>query len=199
MTDTFISHAALSLLPGMIGLFVGYGVGYWIAERFLVDLRPGVLRTITLFPWRTVNMLLALVAVTSPILVIRLGIGTAAGWTTIAVVLFLLSLPFAGGAVLSLYYPPPLFAQLAAGLRTLLIASIAIAVIVGLNTGAGGAGGLIWVGGRQTDVSMMRQGFLVVTVLALIVDVGLGIAQWRLSQHLQAQPTSTEATFKVAA
>lgn len=136
---------------------------------------------------------------TSPILVVRLGIGAAAGWTTIAVVLFLLALPYAAGAVFSIYYPPLLFAQLAAGLRTLLIASIALSVMVGLNTGAGGAGGLIWVGARQMDVSMMRQGFLTITILALLVDTGIGIAQWRLSRHLISSPTATDATFEIVA
>jgi hypothetical protein len=199
VTDTFISHAALALLPGTIGLILGYGAGYLIAQRFLVDLRPAALRTLTLFPWRSVIMVLVLLAVTSPFIVIHMGIGSAAGWTTIAVVLFLLAIPYAGGAVVSSYYPPPLLAQLAAGLRTLLLASIAIAVMVGLNTGAGGAGGLIWMGGRQMDVPMMRQGFLVITILALIVDVGFGIAQRRLSLHLVSSPMAGAATRKIAA
>ena len=173
--NSLLSHAILSFLPGLFGIILGFGSGFLIAREILLVLPQTQLKRLIVLPWRTGVLTLELLVMASPIIIRQIGIGTNAGWVTMGLALFFLALPYGGGAVTSVRYSSPLTLKMMAGLRTLLIASVALALIVGLQSGAGGAGGLFWSGGGEQT---LFQGFLIVFILALIVDIGIGAIQY---------------------
>lgn len=175
MINTLFSHAILSFLPGLIGIILGFGTGFLVARGAISVFTQAQLNRLIVLPWRTGIMTLELLVLASPIIIRQIGIGTIAGWVTMGLALFLLALPYGGGAVISVRYSSPLTAKMIAGLRTLLIASVALALIVGFQSGAGGAGGLFWSGGGEQK---LFQGFLIVIILAFIVDMGIGAIQY---------------------
>jgi ABC-type nitrate/sulfonate/bicarbonate transport system permease component len=73
-------------------------------------------------------------------------------------------------------------AQLIGGARTLAIASGLIAAGVGLLAG-GGLGRAILEAARLSQYGLMWQGLLVILVLALGLDLALGLAQMIALQH----------------
>lgn len=175
VVNTLLSHAILSFLPGLFGLILGFGCGFLIARGVLLVLPQTQLKRLIVLPWRTGILMLELLVLASPIIIRQIGIGTVAGWVTMGLALFLLALPYGGWSATSVRYPSPLTEKMMAGLRTLLIVSVALALIAGFQSGAGGAGGLFWSGGGEQT---LFQGFLIIFILALIVDIGIGAIQY---------------------
>jgi len=91
---------------------------------------------------------------------------------------FLFGLPFTVVALLEQWYPSPLIVRLIAGARTLATASVAVAAVSPPLTGSGGAGVLIFQQGMLLlDYPQMLRGFAIVVLLALMIDILLGILQ----------------------
>jgi len=183
MMDIFLDHLLISLVPWLAGTVVGGGLGYACAlvARSLFSALPGSRRASMLLPWRTVAVTLALVALVSPIIVIRVGLGRVAGMISVGIFVFAFALPFTVGTLLEHWYPSPLVVRLIAGSRILATASVAVA-IVGCLPGSGGAGALIFQGMRLLDYPQMFRGFSVVALLSLIIDVLLGALQLLFSR-----------------
>ena len=193
MIDIFLDHLLISLVPWLAGMVVGGGLGYACAlvARSLFSTLPGLRRASMLLPWRTVAVTLALVALVSPIIVVRVGLGRVAGMISVGIFVFVFALPFTIGTLLEHWYPSPLVVRLITGARTLATASVAVA-IAGRLTGSGGAGALIFQGMRLLDYPQMLRGFLLVVLLALVIDVLLGALQllfFRTSR--KAQPVQS--------
>jgi len=127
-----------------------------------------------LLPWRTVSVTLPLLSPFVPVLV---GLGRVAGAAIVALFVFLFALPFTVSTLLEHWYPSPLAIRLISGSRILATASVAVAAFTALVAGSGGAGVLILEGLRLLDHPQMLRGFLIVVVLALIIDILLGTLQ----------------------
>lgn len=187
MINIFLDHVLISLVPWLAGIVVGGGLGYACAlvARSLFSTRPGLRRASMLLPWRTIAVTLALVALVSPIIVVRVGLGRVAGMISVGIFVLVFALPFTVGTLLEYWYPSPLAVHLIAGARTLAIASVAVAIASRLS-GSSAAGALIFQGMRLLDYPQMLRGFSIVALLALIIDVLLGALQLALSRTSRA-------------
>jgi hypothetical protein len=132
--------------------------------------RPSVL-----LPWRTLVMG-CLMATWSPFLVTLLGIGPITGGIMVAGSVCLLAMAFTASTLVENWQPSPLSSHLVAGARTLAVASGLIAAGVGL-LGGGGLGYTILEATQLGQYGVMWKGLLVVLALALVLDLGLGVAQ----------------------
>jgi len=178
----FGEHLLISLVPWLAGVVVGGGLGYACAlvARRLFSTLPGLRRASMLLPWRTIVVTLPLL---SPFVTILVGLGRVAGAVMVGLFVFLFALPFTVVALLEQWYPSPLVVRLIAGARTLATASVAVAAVGPPLAGSGGAGVLIFQQGMLLlDYPQMLKGFGIVVLLALMIDILLGILQLLFSR-----------------
>jgi ABC-type proline/glycine betaine transport system permease subunit len=179
--STFGEHLLISLVPWLAGAVVGGGLGYVcaLAARRLFSAFPGLRRASNLLPWRTVVVTLPLL---SPYVVTLVGLGLAAGAVMVGLFVFLVALPLTVVTLLEQWYPSPLVLRFIARIRTLATASVAVAAVGPPVAGGGGAGVLIFEGMRLLDHAQMLRGFSIVVLLALMIDILLGILQLLFSK-----------------
>jgi osmoprotectant transport system permease protein len=172
-----VEHLLISLLPLLAGVAVGGGLGAVCAlvVRALFSALPGLRKLSILLPWRTILMGLLLL-IWTPFIAIRLGIGVATGAVTVGLVMFLLALVFTVAALTEHWHPSPLAIRLLAGARTLAAASGVIAAGAGF-VGGGGIGFLMIQGMNLLQYDLAWKGWLVIVILALVLDLLLGIVQ----------------------
>lgn len=172
----FSEHLLISLVPWLTGIVAGGVLGYACAlvARRLFSTRPGLRTVSMLLPWRTVAVTSPLL---SPLVVVFVGAGTMAGAVMVGLFVFLFAVPLTVVTLLEHWYPSPLVVRLIATARTLATASVAVAAVGPPVAGSGGAGVLIFQGMRLLDYPQMLKGFLIVVLLALLVDVLLGVLQ----------------------
>jgi len=119
----------------------------------------------------------------SPLVPVLIGLGRVAGVVMVGLFVFSLALPFTVGALLEQWSPSLLVVRLVAGARTLATASVAVAAVGPPLAGSGGAGVLIFRQGmRLLDYPQMLRGFTIVVLLALMIDILLGILQLLFSR-----------------
>jgi len=172
-----VVHLLISWIPWLIGIAVGGGLGALCAlgNRAVLSARPALRPPSVLLPWRTLVMG-CLIATWSPFLVTLLGLGPITGGIMVGASVCLLAMAFTASTLVENWYPSPLGAHLAAGARTLAVASGLIAAGVGL-LGGGGLGYTILEATRLEQYSVMWKGLLVVLALALVLDLGFGVVQ----------------------
>jgi ABC-type proline/glycine betaine transport system permease subunit len=180
-------HLLISIVPWLIGVAVGGGLGYVCAlvARGLFSTRPGLRRVALLLPWRSVAVTLASVALLSPAIAILVGIGRVAGMISVGLFVFVFALPFTVNNLLEHWHSSPLAVRLISGARTLATASVAVAVL-GAFSGSGGAGVLIFGGITHLDKTQTLKGFSIVALISLIIDVLLGALQMIPYRTVQA-------------
>jgi hypothetical protein len=115
-------------------------------------------------------------AIYTPYPIILFGPGVELGLASMSFLIFALALPFTASLITGYWFPPSLGERLAAGARTLGVASVVLA-ITAQQWGAGGAGWLIVSGMREFDYSRMWLGYAIVAGSALIVDLVVGAIQ----------------------
>lgn len=174
-------HLLISLLPWLVAVIIAGGLGtVWaLAARSVFSRAPAWRSVSLLLPWRTVAVNLPLL---SPSVARRVGLGPVAAGIAVGLFVFLFALPLTVVVRLERWHPSPSVARFVAGIRTLAAASVALAAAAAPAVGGGGAGPLILEGMRASDYPEMLGGFLVVIILALMIDLALGTLQWRLSQ-----------------
>lgn len=172
-----LAHVLMSCIPWVLGIAIGGGLGALcpLGMRAILSARPAWRRTLVLLPWRTCVMGL-LMAACSPLIVTLLGIRPFTGGIMVGVAVGLLAMAFTATILAENWHPSPLVAQLVGGARTLAVASSLIAAGVGL-LGGGGVGHVILNATRLMEYGPMWQGLLVILALALVLDLGLAIAQ----------------------
>jgi hypothetical protein len=190
---SIVEHLLISLLPLFASLIVGGGLGAVCALvlRTLLTAAPGLRKVIILLPWRTILVGLLLL-IWTPFMVIRLGIGPTAGGLTVGLILCLLALVFTTGVPLEHWFPSPLAIRLLAGVRMLATASGVIAATAGF-VGGGGVGHLMRQGMALLRLDLTWKGWLVVVILALILDVLIGVVQLVASFMLERSGQGTVA------
>ena len=170
-------HLLITCIPWLIGIVVGGGLGALCGHgmRALFSARGALRHPLVLLPWRTFVMGL-LIIVWSPFVVSLLGIGPITGGLMVAGSVCLLVTAFTATMLVEYWHPSPLGARFIGGARTLAVASGLIATGVGL-LGGGGLGYTILEAARLSQYGLMWKGLLVMLVLALVLDLTLGLAQ----------------------
>jgi hypothetical protein len=178
-----MAHLLITWIPWLLGIMVGGGLGVvcGYAIRALFSARPALYRSFPLVPWRTIIMGLQMI-VLSPFILSLLGIGPVAGGIMVGGSIFLLAIAFAATILVEHWYPSPLKVRLVAGARTLAVASGLIAAGVGL-LGGGGLGHLILEAARLLDYGVVSKGLWVIVILALALDLALGLVQMIVLQR----------------
>jgi osmoprotectant transport system permease protein len=171
-------HVRISLVPWLIGVVLGGGLGTLGARlvHALLSSRPGLRKPSMLVPWRALLMSLLLLCL-SPASVVIFGLGPGAGAVTVGLSTLLLAMPLTAAIVLEDRYPSPLAVRLVAGARTLGIAAVALAAAAGVF-GGGGLGPFLIESMRLLQWGRAFQGWLALLMLALILDLLLGGLQW---------------------
>lgn len=182
-------HLLISIVPWLIGVVVGGGLGYACAlvVRRAISYHPGLCQAALLLPWRTVAVVLGLIVLMSRLTVERLGMGVLAGQVSMGFFILVFALPFTVSTLLEYWSPSALVVRLISKARMLALVSVAVAVMASW-WGSGGAGVLIWQGLRNLDDAQLFRGFSIVAIWALIIDVLLGALQLVFSRT--PQPTS---------
>lgn len=187
--STLGEHFLISIVPWLVGVAVGGGLGYVcaLAARSLFSTRPGLHRVAMLLPWRTVAVTLSSVALLSPATTIIVGFGRVAGMVSVGFFVFVFALLFTVRSLLERWHSSSLAVRLIGGARTLATVSVAVAVL-GVFSGSGGAGALIFEGLARLDKAQVFEGFSVIVSITLVIDVLLGALQIVL--HRTVQPMS---------
>lgn len=176
--ETFFEHLWLTIIPWLIGMVFGGGLGIFIAR----SLRPywetqSTFRSVLLIaPWRTLAVFLLLLTVRSPFMFRYFGLGQATAVAWLSIFSFLLAL---GMAISLLVTPPETKTPIMRGIsfaRTLAVV-LSPAAIIASDAGAGGAGKLINEGLMTLDQNIFLNGILIVVLVAAILDILLGVVQ----------------------
>ncbi len=175
---TFLEHLWLTVVPWLIGIVFGGGLGYLVARvlRPFWQTQARLRAMLIIAPWRTLGALTILLTVRSPLLLRYFGLGqaTALVWLTI------LSSLTAFGAALSLFLTstksPTTTSQAIASARTIAV-GLSIAAIIASDAGAGGAGELITNSMLTLDQNLFITGVFTIVAVSAILDILLGIGQ----------------------
>ena len=178
------NHLLITVVAWISGGIIGGGGGYLMATmvRSRISEKPEAKRILALLPWRTLIFVL-LMAVWTPWLVMRLGLGTLTGIVTVGVTIGLIAWPMAMNTCLNDRFTPNRRIQLIAAARTLLHFSLLATVGAGF-IGGGGAGWYLVQQWNLLEFGRVFQGILWLAGLALILDLTLGIIEyWAGSWH----------------
>lgn len=189
--STVAAHALLTLLLWLVAAPVGGATGYALARgiRRLAERWPSLPDLMALGPWRTLAVLLPL-----PLPYVLLAVHSqwahvltlaqsylAMFGASLTACLVIWSMAIAASTALSHWSPPALAVRLAGLARTLAVVGLAVVVPLG-EFGMGGAGFVMY-----QDLMLMKWGealriYLWVAVLALVVDVALGVVQQAIAR-----------------
>lgn len=169
-------HLLISLIPWLVGITVGGGLGYACARvaGSLFSTYPCLRRASMILPWRTFMVTSPLLSLFIPILV---GLGNIAGMLIVGLSIFLFAVPFTVSILLSQWYPLPLIVRLIAGARTLAAASVTLALLAGIVSGGGGAGRFIMDRFLLLEYPQVLRAFSIVVITTLMIDILLGTLQ----------------------
>lgn len=168
-------HMLISLVSWLLGMIIGGSLGYLgaIAARSIFRNAPELRRPLTLLPWRTIVVALPLA---SPFIPQWAGLGTTAGILISGLILSVLAMLITTTLFVGHWPPQPFLIQLASGARTLAAASSLTAAAAGI-VGGGGAGYQIIQGMNLLDPTQYFAGTWTVILVALALDLTIGIVQ----------------------
>lgn len=167
------NHLLISVVAWIGALIIGGGVGNFVARvlKPLMTAKPATSRSMSLFPWRSIIFMLLLL-VWSPILGIWLGLGNLTGIAIVGLSLSLLALPMMMKARLIYLLPTSFLERIVSLARTLLMIALFATLGVGY-VGAGGFGFYLMQQMNLLEYGKLYQGFFVLGVTALILDLVL--------------------------
>jgi hypothetical protein len=191
-----LEHLEISLIPWIAALIIGGGLGYLIAIliRRAVQRFPRIRTFLILFPWRSVIAWIALVAISSPVLLIKYGLGPRSQIATNVTVLFLIVFPWSIQTFLGSWFPSAGGEKAFSIARTLGVLSLTITTILRFGIGI-----YIERGASLGDLTIMSRGFGIVGVLLLVLDILLGLIQLVVLRNssLRKQPLENSGSFPV--
>lgn len=187
----FAQHLLIALLPWLVGVIGGGGLGYACAvvARALFSKRPALRRPLVLVPWRTIAVTLPLLSAFVPAV---LGLGMITGMAVVGLFVFSFAFPFTVATLLDRWHPSTLLSHLIAGARTLGTASVVVAAATAMVGGGGGAGAMIFYGMSIPEHGELLIGLSIVVLLAVMVDVLLGGLQLLFSLDFRVAGTAQE-------
>lgn len=173
-----LEYVGVSLIPWVIALIIGGGLGYLFAILFRgwFKRHPRVINLIMLLPWRSITIFICLVIAHSPFLVWNFGIGSLTAGIGIGMALFVLFVPWVTHTYLNSWYPANMRVKFISLVRTFTILSLAIPVLFQ----TAGMGYLINKAISVLDVPSVRLGYSVVGVMMLGADLIFGLIQFAL-------------------
>jgi len=171
-------HLGVSLIPWLIIMLVGGGLGYLFATLFRHWFRghPRSFHLIVLLPWRSISILIALVVVNTPLMVWNFGLGTLSASLAIGVALSVLFIPWITSTLLYSWLPINMLGKVFSIVRTSIILSLVLPVF--LQTGVGY---FIYQVSFAQDLSKMTLGYEVVGAMLLGADLLIGVIQYTLA------------------
>lgn len=191
-TAIVVEHLLISLGGWLLGVTLGGALGALIAygTRRLFSATPNLRRVSTLIPGRTVLLNLLIVAWT-PASIMVMGLRPSAGLLNMSLVMALFTLPLMLSLLLERWYPSRFAVRVIAGLRTLATTSLVATIFWGDSHGIGG-----YMSRSLNDLHVegLFQGWLVLAILVLILDVSLGIVQLMVSDRLEVRQALHSAT-----
>ena len=173
-----LQHLEVSLIPWLIVMVVGGGLGYFFAilfRKWFQD-HQRVLNLLVLLPWRSVAIWIALVVIYSPLMVWQFGLGTIAGSVAVGVALSSLMIPWITTTLVRSWVPLSTIGKILSIVRLSAILSIALPVFLNI-----GMGYFISRGSFDLEIQKMTLGYEVVGAMLLGTDIVLGIIQFALS------------------
>jgi len=173
-----LQHLEVSLIPWLIVMVVGGGLGYFFAilfRKWFQD-HQRVLNLLVLLPWRSVAIWIALVVIYSPLMVWQFGLGTIAGSVAVGVALSSLMIPWITTTLVRSWVPLSTIGKILSIVRLSAILSIALPVFLNI-----GMGYFISQGSFDLEIQKMTLGYEVVGAMLLGTDIVLGIIQFALS------------------
>jgi hypothetical protein len=172
----------IALGAWLIGSTVGVALGLLIARfaRNLFTADPHLRRLSVLLPWRTV-VLSVLIVTWTPVGVILIGLRPLLGLVNTGLDIFLLAFLLVVFLLFEQWYSSPFVVHVIAGLRTLATLSLAAAAFLSDFFGIG------WYMARSivNGLDEVFQYWLILVVLILVVDLGLGIIQLVVADHVE--------------
>ena len=173
-----LQHLEVSLIPWLIVMVVGGGLGYFFAilfRKWFQD-HKRVLNLLVLLPWRSVAIWIALVVIYSPLMVWQFGLGTIAGSVAVGVALSSLMIPWITTTLVRSWVPLSTIGKILSIVRLSAILSIALPVFLNI-----GMGYFISRVSFDLEIQKMTLGYEVVGAMLLGTDIVLGIIQFALS------------------
>jgi len=176
-TSRVVEHFLMSLIPWIVGVIVGGGLGVACAlvVRLIFSTLPRLRWLSALIPWRTIVMGL-LVVVWTPFIVARFGLGPTAGGAMVGLSMLLLGFSVIGGMLVEHWHPSPLAVRLIGAGRTLVTGAVVLAVGAGF-VGGGGIGFVVMQAFRLLEYRMAWTGIGAVVGLLLVLDLAFGVPQ----------------------
>ncbi len=167
-------HLVISLLPWIIAMIAGIGLGYLIAfliKRFPGN-HPGSQPLLILFPWRAILTWVALVVISSPIILIQFGLNLSYQIATNSIVLSMMVIPWAAHYFLHAQIPSTRSESVLSIARTVAVLSIVTTSILDF-----GIGFYLRYVSSLGDVQQMNIVFGVEGAMLLGIDILLGFFQ----------------------
>ncbi len=182
------NHLLITVVAWIGALMIGGGVGHIVARALIpiMKAKPVSRRNMSLIPWRSIIFMLLLL-VWSPILGIWLGLGNLTGIAIVGLTLSLLAMSMMMKAQVNQWFPSSLLEYIVSLARTLLMIALFATLGVGY-VGAGGLGFYLMQQVKLMEYGKLYEGFFILGVTALILDLVFGVIQFRVSRDPQPSP-----------
>jgi ABC-type nitrate/sulfonate/bicarbonate transport system permease component len=167
-------HLGISLFATLIAIVLGFGLGYLLTLllRHWVQRSPGFRNVLVIFPWRAISTWIALIFASSGLMIFEFGLGFPADVISIAGILVVFTIPWMVQAKLSAYFPLSGLGKMISFGRTLAILAVAIEVLIHF-----GLGNFLDNAARTLDTLKINQGFAVIGIMMLGLDLLIGFGQ----------------------
>lgn len=178
-----LAHLGLSLVPWLIVMLAGGGIGYLLAILFRrwFQGHPRAFDLMVFLPWRSIAVLIALVAINTPFTIWNFGLDPLSTSVTIGVALSVLFVPWITSIFLYSEYPISTRRKVLSLVRTFTILSIVLPVFL-----QAGVGYFIYQVSFNLDTPNMILGYEVVGAMMLGVDLIVGLVQYVLGRSRPA-------------
>jgi hypothetical protein len=180
----FLQHLGVSLIPWLIVLLVGGGLGYLLATLFhrWFKHHPGAEEIMVLFPWRSLAIFAAFAVIHSSLMAWNFGLPTLVTSNSIAVELFVLFVPWVTYTFLNSWHPAGTRSQVFSLIRTFTVLSLVLPVF--LQTA--GLGYYIYMAAYWFNVPHVTLGYEVVGAMMFGADLIIGLIQYLLALSRKA-------------
>ncbi len=129
LASTFIPWLIMMILGGTLGYLLAFFLRKWIHRSLRL------LLSLTFFPWRSIASSSALVAISSPLVIITFGLGSLSTLITVGVTLLVFIVPITAQVFLFTSYPLSQSQRLFSFARTLAVLATALPVLFHMGIG----------------------------------------------------------------
>jgi hypothetical protein len=177
---TLLQHMANSLLPWLVVLVVGGGIGFLIARGIhrWAECHPAGRLGLLLIPWRSAAILFAFLVLNSALWSWNFFIPSHFMINNNGLTLMVLFVPWLIHTFLNFHFPKGAWIQVLAVIRTFSIISLVIPVFLQTE----GLGHFIFMAAYWFDLTKMKTGYAVLFGMMLSLDLIIGAIQFTLAR-----------------